>query len=103
MADKIYKLINVPDITTADYVTCLADSGDDPVKAWVKMADVVLLPQLMDNHDTIQPQMILSAHISTLVHGWGALVAIDETDFLLTMEESLGEDLVSQGYAEEVV
>ena len=103
MADKIYRLINMPNTTTADYITCLSASNEDAVKAWVKMADVVLLPNIHNAESPTQVEMIRCSHISTLVFGWGALVAVNGTEFEMTVDETIGDGLVADGYAEEIV
>lgn len=103
MADKTYLLINIPNTTTADYRTCLTAAGGDVVKALVKMSDVILLPNAKDDGNPTLAEMILCSHISTLVHGWGALLIADGAEFELTVDESIGSELVADGFAEEAV
>ena len=103
MADKTYRLINMPHTLTSDYATCLAAADGDVVKALVKMADIVLLPNAHNAESPTQTELILCAHISTLVHGWGASLVTNGADFELTVDESIGEEIVTDGFAEEIV
>jgi hypothetical protein len=102
MADKTYRLINMPHTLTADYATCLAAADGDVVKALVKMSDVVLLPNAKNEDDPTLVEMVLCSHFSTLVHAWGASLATNGEDFELTVDESIGEEIVTDGFAEEI-
>jgi hypothetical protein len=103
MADKTYRLINMPNTTTADYATCLTAAGGDVVKALVKMADIVLLPNIHNAENPTQVEMILCSHLSTLVHGWNASLVVNGLDFELTVDETIGDEIVTDGFAEEIV
>ena len=103
MADKTYRLINMPNTTTADYATCLTAAGGDVVKALVKLSDVVLLPNAKNEEGPTQVEMVICSHISTLVHARVASLVTDGADFELTVDEAIGLELVTDGFAEEIV
>jgi hypothetical protein len=103
MADKTYRLINMPNTTTADYTTCLAAAGGDVVKGLVKLSDEVLLPNAKNEENPTQVEMGICSHLSTLVHEWGASFEVNGTDFEVTVDETIGDEFVTEGYAEEIV
>lgn len=103
MAVKTYKIINAPDVTVADYSTCLTEAAGDEAVAMTLMSDAVLSLNAKNPTNPTRDQMMLCGFLSSLCQNQGGTLAVNGSDLEITVDENFAEPAVTELWLEEVV